>query len=296
MTLLAYGLWKERQKEEAAEKEKEVNDSLDNVELSGEEEEEKDAEIEDIEKALAELKENELGKDSPEELGTPAITLEDNTKDGKDVESENIAEQQSHPPLGETFHEGRNKSRSRSITTKTASRSPTRSRSRGTSRVRERSRGSRKTCERRSGSVADRSKIEMVKLKIEKRIQREEKRRRMREEEFHHQPRHHHQESHHHRYFPNPDHYPRYDDEDYYGPPGPPFHGEYRPLSPGYSSRQHGKAGGGGYCQERPGGFHEKGYLEKGYHEKSFHPKPFYPPPLPPPTHLHYQRFPTQHY
>ena len=53
LTLLAYGLWKERQKEEAAEKEKEVNNSLDNVELSGEEEEEKDAEIEDIEKALA---------------------------------------------------------------------------------------------------------------------------------------------------------------------------------------------------------------------------------------------------
>ena len=104
MTLLAYGLWKERQKEEAAEKEKEVNDSLDNVELSGEEEE-KDAEIEDIEKALAELKENELGKDSPEELGTPTNGLENNIKDGKDIESEKIAEQQSHPPLGETFHE-----------------------------------------------------------------------------------------------------------------------------------------------------------------------------------------------
>ena len=162
--------------------------------------------------------------------------------------------------------------------------------------MRERSRGGKKSGERRStGNSEDRSKIEMVKLKIEKRIRREESRRRMREEEeFHqggrHTSHHHHLDSHHHRHFTNPDHYPHYDEDEYYGPPGPPFHGEYGPVSPPYP-RQHSKPGGGGYCQERPGGFHEKGYLEKGFHAKSF-----YPPPLPPPMHMHYQRLPSQYY
>ena len=313
LTLLAYGLWKERQKEEAAKKDHEVSDILDNLESSGEEEE-KDAEIEDIEKALAELKESELGNGSPEKTApTTRRTdiFDDNTKDDRNVDSEGVA---LHPPPGEAFSETRKKSLSRSITgsstTKPASRSRTRSRSRGPSRVRERSRGNKKSGERRAGgNIADRSKIEMVKLKIEKRIRREEDEKRMRreeerrrmreEEEFRHTNHHHHNPDshHHHRHFTNPDHhYPRYEDDEYYGPPGPPpFHGDYGPVSPPYP-RQHGKAGGGGYCQERPGGYQEKGYLEKSFHEKGFHSKPFYPPPLPPPIHMHYQRFPPQHY
>ena len=298
LTLLAYGLWKERQKEEAAKKDQEVSDILDNLESSGEEEE-KDAEIEDIEKALAELKESELGNVSQEQTAPTsrkADIFDDNAEDGRNVESD------LYPIPGEALPERRNKSRSRSITglssaTKPESRSRTRSRSRGTSRTRERSRGGKKVGGRRSVNIADRSKIEMVKLKIERRIQREEdekrlrreeERRRMREGEEFHQPRH---SNHHHRHFTNPDHYPRYDEDEYYGPPGPPppFHGAFHgPVSAPYP-RQHNKAGGGGgYCQERGGG--------GGHHEKDFHAKTFHPPPLPPALHMHYQRFPAQYY
>lgn len=90
LTLLAYGLWKEKQKEEeAAKKEEEM---LDNLESDGEEEEEKDEEIENIEKALAELKESGLDSVSTKEETTQvgkAEFFEDNSNKNNSNSSSN---------------------------------------------------------------------------------------------------------------------------------------------------------------------------------------------------------------
>ena len=303
LTLLAYGLWKEKQKEEEAAK-KEEEEILDNLESDGEEEEEKDEEIENIEKALAELKESGLDSVSTKEETTQvgkAEFFEDNSNKnnnnssnnrGGEAESELLTEHLSPSTESELRKRGSIRSCS---PTKPLSRSHTRSRSRGRSAARERSRSGRKRSNegRLAGGDVGRSKIEMVKLKIEARIRREEEKRRARDHEFQqsrhtsHHHHHHHLENQHHRHFPNVDHYTRYDDDEYYGPPGPapsPFHGDYGPPPPqGHYPRQHGKT----YPHGRPGG----GY----HHEKGFYSKSFYPPPPPPPVHMHYQRFPPQY-
>ena len=189
LTLLAYGLWKEKQKEEeAAKKEEEM---LDNLESDGEE----DEEIENIEKALAELKESGLDSVSTKEETTQvgkAEFFEDNSNKnnnnnsnnrGGEAESELLTEHLNPSTESELRKRGSIRS---SSPTKPLSRSHTRSRSRGRSAARERSRSDRKRSNegRLAGGEVGRSKIEMVKLKIEARIRREEEKRRARDHEF----------------------------------------------------------------------------------------------------------------